>query len=207
MNYIYVSDDFDDAMQKIKSKHENVSFFISKNPPYEFILGSKKNESNPCNAREILRQSYISQSRLKTMVILAKSFKIEAMNYMLKSFEEPPLNIEFIIITPSLNLLLDTVKSRFIIKKGKACIKKRELINLKQIDLAGVLDFIKANERNQDEQGKLISNLLFSASNYNIRLSEEELEIFYKASELSRVNTRSYTYLIPILLSILKRRK
>lgn len=54
----------------------------------------------------------------RIFLISANSFLLEAQNSLLKVFEEPILNTHFFIITPSIQLFIPTLLSRFYVIKG-----------------------------------------------------------------------------------------
>ena len=54
-----------------------------------------------------------------------------AFNALLKTLEEPPKNIKFLIVVPSKNLLLPTIKSRLICEKRNK-IKAKNTLNLEK---------------------------------------------------------------------------
>lgn len=206
MNTIIISKDFEKTRQRLEAEYENAYFYVSSKAPFDFILGEKKNEANPCNAREVLRQSYISESSLKVLVIMANSFKIEAQNFLLKSFEEPPSNIKFILVSPSLNLLLPTVKSRFLVEKENFVKRERREFDTKKLDLRSIYQLVVENERADKEKlSMLISDLLYSSLQDKLSLNEDDLELFYKSSELAKVNARPYACLLAVLLTIYER--
>ena len=62
------------------------------------------------NARDVIAEAYIAESAPKMLVVMAKNFRHEAQNSLLKIIEEPPHNIFFLIATVSKNMLLPTIR-------------------------------------------------------------------------------------------------
>lgn len=200
MNKIIISSDFAKIKEELKAKHDNIRFFYQEKPPHDFLLGEK--EDNAPTARAVRKESYISESREKIIVIMANNFKEDAQNFLLKSFEEPPKNIKYIIISPSLNLILPTLSSRCIVEKREKKKQSYDLIDIKKLDLKAIYELVKENENiNKEDLAKLITSIFHSSLGAK-ELSSKDLELFYKAYELSLLNTKSYTCLLALLLSI-----
>lgn len=185
-------------------KDELIAEFGEKN--LRFIVPKEAGEFLMDNARAVEKESFIAENSEKIIVLMAQSYKSEAQNFLLKLFEEPPKNVRFILVAPSKNLLLATVRSRFIMemRKGK---KQRASLNLalQSLDLKEMLNFLKANE-NLDKVAlmELVATLSIKAG-ASLNLSEEKLELFYKAYELSRLNARPSLLLSALLLNLYER--
>ncbi|WP_236103567.1 DNA polymerase III subunit delta' [Campylobacter armoricus] len=189
---------------------KNLRFFIPKNPDLELRLNDLTYDKNAqATARAIMKESYIAESNAKIIVILAKTFREEAQNFLLKLFEEPPKNVYFIIVAPSKNVFLPTILSRFIIEKYKIQKEKMNLdLNLKKIDLAGILDFLKKYENiDKYECLELISALSYECFKQDIKLNDEEIDFFYKAYELAKLNAKPAILLSTIALLLLEKNK
>jgi DNA polymerase-3 subunit delta' len=69
------------------------------------------------DVREIKKDAYIASKEKRVIVIAAKKYNIFAQNALLKLLEEPPKNVEFILIGNSKYHFLDTILSRLPLKK------------------------------------------------------------------------------------------
>ncbi|MCV3483202.1 DNA polymerase III subunit delta' [Campylobacter sp. CNRCH_2014_0184h] len=188
---------------------KNLRFFIPKNPDLELRLNDLTYDKNgQATAKAIMNESYIAEAQAKIIVILAKSFREEAQNFLLKLFEEPPKNVYFIIVAPSKNVFLPTILSRFIIKKHKIQKEKMSLnLDLKKMDLAQIASLLKQYENiDKHECLELISTLSHECFKQDIKLNDEEIEFFYKAYELAKLNAKPIILLSTIAL-ILHERK
>ncbi|WP_052243030.1 DNA polymerase III subunit delta' [Campylobacter subantarcticus] len=189
---------------------KNLRFFIPKNPDLELRLNDLTYDKNAqATARAIMKESYMAEAHAKIIVILAKSFREEAQNFLLKLFEEPPKNVYFIIVAPSKNVFLPTILSRFMIEKHKIQREKISLnLDLKKMDLANVLAFLKKYE-NIDKQEclELISALSYECFKQDIKLNDEEIEFFYKAYELAKLNAKPSVLLSTIVLFLHERKQ
>ncbi|WP_273337563.1 DNA polymerase III subunit delta', partial [Campylobacter avium] len=108
---IIISSNFEAVKEKLLSEYSSsIIKFIPKEVTDEFLMD---------NAKEVQRESFIAENKEKIIVIMANSFRNEAQNFLLKLFEEPPKNIKFLLVSPSRNLLLATVRSRFICENLK----------------------------------------------------------------------------------------
>lgn len=168
--------------------------FIPKIPAIEFLIDE---------ARAVEKESYIAENNEKIIIIMAHSFRNEAQNFLLKLFEEPPRNIKFLIVCPSKNLLLPTVRSRFICENAIQKKQRNALdVDLKNLDFKNMLAFLQKNESlDKVELEELVANLALISSQTHT-LSEKELEFFYKAYELARLNSKSSIILATLLLNL-----
>lgn len=188
---------------------KNLRFFIPKNPDLELRLNDLTYDKNAqATAKAIMKESYVAEAQAKIIVILAKSFREEAQNFLLKLFEEPPKNVYFIIVAPSKNVFLSTILSRFIIEKHKIQKEKMSLnLDLKKMDLAQIASLLKQYENiDKHECLDLISVLSYECFKQDIKLNDEEIEFFYKAYELAKLNAKP-TILLSTIALILHERK
>ena len=159
------------------------------------------------NAREAIREAYIAESQTKYIVLAGKSFNPDSQNALLKVLEEPPRNIEFIIIAESKSALLPTVRSRMPLitrksKKGPFLID----ISLKKLELSAIFTFIKEHERTSRYDAKeLIEALYNKAMQEEILLNTAQLESFEMAYKLINLNARLNSILSMLLMKFIKR--
>ncbi|QOR01834.1 DNA polymerase III subunit delta' [Campylobacter sp. 2014D-0216] len=211
-NKIIIHNDFELMQEKLIEEYgqKNLRFFIPKNPDLELRLNDLTYDKNAqATARAIMKESYMAEAHAKIIVILAKSFREEAQNFLLKLFEEPPKNVYFIIVAPSKNVFLPTILSRFMIEKHKIQREKISLnLDLKKMDLANVLAFLKKYE-NIDKQEclELISALSYECFKQDIKLNDEEIDFFYKAYELAKLNAKPSVLLSTIVLFLHERKQ
>jgi DNA polymerase-3 subunit delta' len=159
------------------------------------------------HAKAVVAEAYISESQTKYIVFGANSFTQEAQNSLLKVLEEPPRNIEFIIITPSKSNLLPTVRSRLPIIKGEKIKSETNCdINLSHLDYTEVFKFLKENSRvTKAEAKELVRSLYYRAIEVdNLQLSEKQLDNFDKAYRLLELNSRPQSVLAMLIMSFLK---
>ncbi|MBX1885795.1 DNA polymerase III subunit delta' [Campylobacter peloridis] len=210
-NKIIIHNDFEFIQEKLIKEYgqKKIRFFIPKNPDLELRLNDTSYDKNAqATARAIMKESYIAEANEKIIVIMAKSFREEAQNFLLKLFEEPPKNIYFIIVAPSKNVFLPTILSRFIVEKHK--IQKEKMVldfDLKKLDLLGILSLLKKYE-NIDKQEclELISTLSYECLKQDLKLNDEEIDFFYKAYELAKLNAKPAILLSVIALIIYERK-
>ena len=196
---IVISDDFDGVREEMLAQFgANALRFIPKSVPNEFLLE---------DARAVEKESYIAESSEKIIVLMAHSFRHEAQNFLLKLLEEPPKNIKFLIVVPSKNLLLPTIKSRLICEKRKKQKVEMKLdLELEKLDLKMIYEFLKENENlDKNTLGELIIKL--SRESLKVKdFSEEELEFFYEAYELSKLNSKAQILLATLLLNLYEKK-
>ena len=155
-------------------------------------------------AKAVVAEAYISESQTKYIILGANSFRNEAQNSLLKILEEPPRNIEFIIITSSKSSLLPTVRSRLPLKKGKTNKVSIDLeLNLARVEYAEVFKFLKENARIKKSEAKDLVEALYRRATVvdMLILSKEQLDNFDRAYRLLELNSRPQTVLAHILMS------
>ena len=155
------------------------------------------------HAKAVIAEAYISESQTKYIIFGGSKFTKEAQNSLLKVLEEPPRNIEFIIITSSKSNLLPTVRSRLPIKKTKTTKHITELeLSLARVDYADIFSFLKQNVRiKKNEAKRLVEALYYRATVIDkLILSQEQLDNFDRAYRLLELNSRPQTVLAQILM-------
>ncbi|MBW1368724.1 DNA polymerase III subunit delta' [Campylobacter jejuni] len=189
---IIISEDFLGIKEEMINNFgiKKLRFFIPQN---EFLLD---------DARAVEKESYIAETEEKIIVLMANSFRIEAQNFLLKLLEEPPKNIKFLIVVPSKNLLLPTIKSRLICEKRNK-IKAKNTLNLElnKMDLKTLFEFLQENE-NLDKAELMEKIALIAEESVKFKdFNADELEFFYESYELAKLNSKSSLILATLLLN------
>ena len=156
------------------------------------------------HAKAVLAEAYISESQTKYIVIGSKDITDIAQNSLLKLLEEPPENIEFIIISPTKSILLATVRSRLPILKQENSHKVESLdINLTRLDYKEVFTFLKDNARVKKEDANSLVESIFHRATVTdmLILSPLQLDNFDKAYRLLTLNSRPQSVLAMLLMS------
>ncbi len=197
---ILISKDIESALEYALERFREyrvVSFF---KPNDEFLLE---------DAKAVVKEAYIAESKPKILILGAKGYRIEAQNSLLKILEEPPKNIVFILIAPSRTLFLPTILSRLAkeeIKSKSEPIKTG--LNLKNLSEWDIFNFVKENSRSDKNRIKeLIQTVVNEAITlHKINFTQKEMDSFVKLLELANLNSRAQNLLLNLLL-IIKDRK
>lgn len=155
------------------------------------------------HAKAVVAESYISESSTKYIILAALEFHIVSQNSLLKVLEEPPRNIEFIIISPTKSNLLATIRSRLPIIKGQKTEIAHECeLNIARLDYAAIFSFLKTNARIGKNEAKLmLESLYYRATVVDMLiLSKSQLDNFDKAYRLLELNSRPQSVLALILM-------
>jgi DNA polymerase-3 subunit delta' len=155
------------------------------------------------HAKLVTAEAYISESQTKYIVIGATEFTDVAQNSLLKLLEEPPANIEFIIISPTKSNLLPTVRSRLpLLKTGSSHETEILDINLARIDYKEVFDFLKQHARVSKNEAKALVEALFYKATVvdKLILSQTQLDNFDKAYRLLDLNSRAQSVFAMLLM-------
>ena len=158
------------------------------------------------HAKAVIAEAYISEENLKTIIIATKNFNILSQNTLLKVFEEPPRNIEFILIVPTKSLLLATIRSRLPIKKKKEHHRAKEIdFDFTKLDNAMIFAFLKEHERASRHEAKELLEALFYRATVidKLILSAYQLECFDKAYRLLETYSRPQNIFALILMSFM----
>ena len=161
------------------------------------------------HAKAVLTEAYISESETKYIVLAAEEFTSVAQNSLLKLLEEPPRNIEFIIISPTKSNLLPTVRSRLPILKVNTTHEMQEIeLSLSRIDYAQVFSFLKQNARIKKIEAKEILEAIFNRATVidMLILTPTQLENFDKAYRLLELNSRPQSVLAMVIMSFVRER-
>jgi len=156
------------------------------------------------HAKAVLAESYISESQTKYIILAASDLTDVAQNSLLKLLEEPPKNIEFIIISPTKSNLLPTVRSRLPILKVNNAHKIKELeLNLARLDYKDVFSFLKEHARIKKDDAKILVEALFYRATVidMLILTPLQLENFDKAYRLLNLNSRPQSVFAMLLMS------
>jgi DNA polymerase-3 subunit delta' len=168
------------------------------------VVGFIEDEFKIEHAKAVLAESYISESQTKYIILGANNFNNVSQNSLLKLLEEPPRNIEYIIISPTKSNLLPTVRSRMPIVKGETIHAVQEIsLNLFKINYAEVFEFLKTNERVKKSEAKSLVQALFYRATVidKLILSESQLQNFDRAYRLLELNSRPQSVLAQLVMS------
>ncbi|MFA5454800.1 MAG: DNA polymerase III subunit delta' [Sulfurimonas sp.] len=168
------------------------------------VVGFIEDEFKIEHAKAVVAESYISESEIKYLILGANNFNAVSQNSLLKALEEPPRNIEFIIISPTKANLLPTVRSRMPIFKGETDHSTQEIsLNLAKIEYAEVFEFLKTNARAKKSEAKDLIEALYHRATVidKLILTTSQLENFDRAYRLLELNSRPQSVLAMIIMS------
>ena len=197
-SHIFLSTDIEGAFQILKER-------LAPSRVIGFIEDDFKIE----NAKAVVAEAYISGSDTKYLVLGAKNFNTVSQNSLLKVLEEPPKNVEFIIISPKKSVLLPTIRSRLPIIKGEIEHSSLEVeLNLAKVDYAEVFKFLKENLRVKKGDAQLLVEALYRRATITDKLilSLKQLENFEKAYKLLEFNSRPQSVLAMLVMSFVEER-
>ncbi|WP_373036599.1 DNA polymerase III subunit delta' [Sulfurimonas sp.] len=194
-SHILISSDIEAEVEKLKSllQPNRVVTFIEE----KFLIE---------HAKAVVAEAYISESQTKYIILGALEFNAVSQNSLLKVLEEPPRNIEFIIISPTKSNLLPTVRSRLPILKGETFHTAHECeLNLAKLDYSDVFTFLKTNARIKKNEAKAIVEALYYRATVvdMLILSQNQLDNFDKAYRLLELNSRPQSVLALILMGFI----
>ena len=186
----------------IEYELENLTQELKPNRVVPFLKDEFKIE----DAKAVIAEAYKSESEIKYIILAAKKFNSYSQNSLLKVLEEPPRNIEFIIISPTKSNLLATVRSRLPLVKGKVSHDVVEIeISMAKLSYGDIFSFLKQNLRvGKTEAKRLIEAIYYRATVVDMLiLSESQLDNFDKAYRLLELNSRPQSVLAMILMGFM----
>jgi len=142
----------------------------------------------------IKQKAYISDNNKRLIVIAAEKFNIYAQNALLKLIEEPPKNIDFLIVTNSKHSLLDTLLSRVFVEKRSY--KKDNFEKLKSIANEYILEILDSKKEKEE-----IKEFLYDIVKQK-ELNEEQMEIITKSMKMLELNLDKESVLALVMLSL-----
>lgn len=191
--YILISSD-------IESEYQRISEELKPSRVVGFIEDEFKIE----HAKAVVAEAYISEAQTKYLILGANNFNNISQNSLLKLLEEPPRNIELIIISPTKSNLLPTVRSRMPIIKGQKKSSAAEIeISLSRISYKEVFEFLKANARVKKSEAKALVEALYHKATVveKLMLTSLQLQNFDKAYRLLELNSRPQSVLAMLIMS------
>lgn len=193
--HILISTDIDSEVESFKQK-------LNQYRVVTFVEDVFKLE----HAKMVVAEAYISEQDTKYLILGSKSFTNEAQNSLLKLFEEPPRNIEFIIISPTKSNLLPTVRSRLPVVKGRVLHESVDFdLDLSKLDFSDIFSFLKSNSRISKNEAKELVEAIYHRAVVidKLILNERQLENFNKAYRLLELNSRPQSVLSLILMGFI----
>ncbi len=197
-SHIVIASEIDDEFERLKEELK----------PFR-VVGFLEEDFKIEHAKAVVAEAYISESATKYIILGANNYNTVSQNSLLKVLEEPPRNIEFIIISPTKSNLLPTVRSRLPIIKGKTIHKNVEVdLNLARVDYKDVFSFLKENSRVKKSEAKLLVEAIYRRATVidMLVLSINQLENFEKAYKLLELNSRPQSVLAMLVMSFVRER-
>ena len=194
---IVITEDFEKVKDFFKEKIDKKNLCIVENDEFKIE-----------DAKEAIREAYIASEDEKYILLVANKFNIYSQNALLKILEEPPKNINFIIVTKSISSLLPTIRSRLTVKKIKKRKDENIDINIKDINLEYIYNFLQNNRKIERNFAKKIAQeLLKKAIEADLKLKENEIDQFFNAVKLIELNSNPLNVLTTLFLIILDAKK
>ena len=195
-SHIIISDSIEEEVEKLRQRlyPERVVTFYKE----DFLID---------DARESIREAYIAEAKVKTIILAGKTFNEASQNALLKVLEEPPRNIVFVIIAESKSSLLPTVRSRLpLISVAKKKEPMQVELSLKRLELSSLFDFVKEHERtSKHESRELIEALYNKAIEEGLMLNTQQLQSFETAYKLIGLNARMNSVLSMLLMKFIRK--
>ncbi|OHE03144.1 MAG: DNA polymerase III subunit delta' [Sulfurimonas sp. RIFOXYD12_FULL_33_39] len=168
------------------------------------VVGFIEDEFKIEHAKAVIAESYISESQVKYIILGANNFNHISQNSLLKLLEEPPRNIEYILISSTKSNLLPTVRSRMPILQTKTTYSVQEItLNLSRVNYAEVFEFLKINARVKKSEAKSLVEALYNRATVidKLILNASQLQNFDKAYRLLELNSRPQSVLAMLIMS------
>ncbi|MFT7860959.1 MAG: DNA polymerase III subunit delta' [Sulfurimonas sp.] len=161
------------------------------------------------HAKEVTAEAYVSENATKYIILAAVDFTDVAQNSLLKLLEEPPTNIEFIVLSTTKSTLLPTIRSRLPILKVDTSHEMQSLgLTLTKLDHKAMFEFLKEHARvPKNEAKQLVESIFYQATVVEgLKLSQKQLENFEQAYRLIELNARVQSVFSLLLMSFMQER-
>ncbi len=162
------------------------------------------------DAKLIIEKAYLATSVKNIIIVAAKAFPPLIQNKLLKIIEEPPKNVEFIIIVPTKAIILPTIRSRLPIITLREERTEEELgLDLVRMNLATVYEFIQANKRIDNSAAKELVQRIGKAAILTgaYDLDEKSLELLSDSYKALDVGSSPQFVLTTLLFKLLARKR
>ena len=169
----------------------DIDKFLQEINAWEII---RKDEIKTEDVAYIKQKAYIADKDKRVIVIAAEKFNVYAQNALLKLIEEPPKNIDFLIVTKSKHSLLDTILSRVIIEKK--IYESENEYELKPITNEYILELL-TSDLEKDDIKKILKAVIKHKN-----LSEETLKIINDAVLMLELNIDKEAVLSLVMLGL-----
>lgn len=171
------------------------------------IKNEEKDEFQITQANLTIKEAYIASNEKKYIFLCGATFRKEAQNSLLKILEEPPKNVVFIIVTNSKSSILPTIYSRIPYKYLKTSISKEpSVLDIAKLDLKDIYAFLKDNQRiSKNEAKEIVESILLKVKLQNMKLSQNQLELFSKSMKLLDLNSKPINILTTLLLTLVNK--
>jgi DNA polymerase-3 subunit delta' len=184
---LFISHNLEKAKEEIYSIYKNIVCFES-------------NEIKLEDVKAIKEEAYKTTDIEKHILIKANKFHYVSQNAILKLLEEPPENINFLLLTTSKYSLFDTIKSRLVLKEFKFENEKKYVeLNVNNLQNKDILGFVKENKNLSKEE---LKEIVYSIFHKLKRIDEDTLLIFEKVIKLIESNTNKEVCISLLLLAI-----
>ena len=170
------------------------------------VVGFIEDDIKIEHAKAAVAEAYISESATKYIIIAGKSINPVSQNSLLKVLEEPPKNIEFILIVPNKSVLLPTILSRLrVVSLNQKRTHNTLDISMSRMDLAQLFEFSKGHDYTKKHEAKaIIEDLFFQATIIEkMTLNGAQLESFEQAYKLLDLNANAKVVIVNVLMKFL----
>jgi len=162
------------------------------------------------DARLIIEKATLATSVKNIIIVAAKQFPHLIQNKLLKIIEEPPKNVEIIIIVPSKAIILPTIRSRMPITTLKETQNDEDIgLDIARLTLTTVYEFLQTHKRIDQPKAKTltqqIAKLAILSGEYN--LDEKTLNLLGDSYKALDVGSPPNFILTTLLLKLLAKKK
>lgn len=204
INQIVVCSDIKFAVEQVKERFGGYKTTV-------FPKNAEEGDISMESAHEMLKEAYLTSDEMRVFIIGSMVYRQEVQNKLLKTLEEPPPQVSFVLICKTKSALLPTVRSRLPISYLRTE-KRNESFDakLQRLDHKQLFDLLKYFEKMPRDEAEGALQQLFAqyADLPRTKASQntKELESFEKALYLLRSNTRP-GFVFATLLSHIASRK
>jgi DNA polymerase-3 subunit delta' len=200
VSQVIISSNIDDMVIQLEALQQNE----------RFVKIIKEDNFLVEDAKLAIEKAYIASDETTVIILAAKTFSPVVQNKLLKVIEEPPPKKEFILITPSKAMILDTIRSRLPITVSSSHTEEEALgLDVAQLSLASVYEFVQTHKRTDAKVMKTLVERISKEAIYSqaYSLDEKTLDLFSNAFIALDVGSPPPFVLNTLLLKLLARKK
>ena len=172
VSQVIITSHFEETLTRLRAEAKEGERF-------EIIRPEEGKAFSVKDARRAMDKAYLSSYERVIVILIADAFSDVVQNKLLKAFEEPPANTDFILMLPTRATLLPTIRSRLPITVLDETDEREALaLDMARLDIRSVYSFTQEHKRIDGAAAKVLLEQIAAAAirSGQYRLDERTLD-------------------------------